>query len=975
MRVPPLPVTILRSIRTNSADGRPGIIEADTDRSPVGWADAAELTSLCGLEREQTALKQSMTRVAGTVLVGRDREHAVVDQLLLDVRSGHSRALVLRGEAGIGKTALLDAIVARATGMAVVRLSGVQSEAEFAYGALYPLWSLLTEEGVSRLPEPQGFALRAAFGVETGTPPNVFLVGLAILNGLADLSEQRSLLLAVDDAHWLDQPSAQTLSFVARRLQAEGIGLVFAAREIGAELEGLLELPIDGLAPEDARRLLGAVLRVDVEEAILERFIAETEGNPLAVLELSSGLASPDPEGMFSRRDPRGVWGHLEDSFQRRIQALNGEAEMLLLIAAAEPSGDPLVFWRAVDLLGLSRDAAGAVREAGLLRVSSSVVFRHPLVRSASYRLASVDARRSVHRALSEAVDPDVDPDRRALHRALAAAGPDEKVAVDLERSAERALKRGGYVAAAGFLERALTLTSDRDRRGSRALAAAEAKLAAGELRPCRDLLSIAEKGPLDALCSVRLEVLRARIAFALGRGRDAPALLLKAAKNLEPLDSTGARDAYLDAMRAVLFAGRFAEDTHLWDVAVAARGVVWPDTPLVPDLLLRAFASLIVDGHSAGAPLAQQAVATLRDDELSAAADLGSLALGAQLAVTLWDEAAYDELTQRQVRLARETGALEALPIVLTNRAITHILAGELPAAVSLVEEIEVISEATGTPLPPYAAVAVAASGPPADALALIDASLQAATDRGEGAAVKWIQLEKAILCNALGRYDDALTAAESAYEGPVLYSTWIVSELIESAVRSGRPERAARAAEDLREMASAVRTDWVLGVDARCRALLADGEIAEDLYDRSIAHLHHTRRPVELARSHLTYGEWLRRRGRRIDARRELRAAREIFDGLGAVAFTDRATRELRATGETVQKRASDVGTCTDLTERESQIARLAAEGLSNREIGQQLFISHRTVGYHLAKVFSKLDVNNRALLRDSLNAAVMS
>ena len=762
---------------------------------------------------------------------------------------------------------------------------------------------------------------------------------------------------------------------MARRLQAEGIGLVFAAREIGAELEGLLELPIDGLAPEDARRLLGAVLRVDVEEAILERFIAETEGNPLAVLELSSGLASPDPEGMFSRRDPRGVWGHLEDSFQRRIQALNGEAEMLLLIAAAEPSGDPLVFWRAVDLLGLSRDAAGAVREAGLLRVSSSVVFRHPLVRSASYRLASVDARRSVHRALSEAVDPDVDPDRRALHRALAAAGPDEKVAVDLERSAERALKRGGYVAAAGFLERALTLTSDRDRRGSRALAAAEAKLAAGELRPCRDLLSIAEKGPLDALCSVRLEVLRARIAFALGRGRDAPALLLKAAKNLEPLDSTGARDAYLDAMRAVLFAGRFAEDTHLWDVAVAARGVVWPDTPLVPDLLLRAFASLIVDGYSAGAPLAQQAVATLRDDELSAAADLGSLALGAQLAVTLWDEAAYDELTQRQVRLARETGALEALPIVLTNRAITHILAGELPAAVSLVEEIEVISEATGTPLPPYAAVAVAASGPPADALALIDASLQAATDRGEGAAVKWIQLEKAILCNALGRYDDALTAAESAYEGPVLYSTWIVSELIESAVRSGRPERAARAAEDLREMASAVRTDWVLGVDARCRALLADGEIAEDLYDRSIAHLHHTRRPVELARSHLTYGEWLRRRGRRIDARRELRAAREIFDGLGAVAFTDRATRELRATGETVQKRASDVGTCTDLTERESQIARLAAEGLSNREIGQQLFISHRTVGYHLAKVFSKLDVNNRALLRDSLNAAVMS
>jgi DNA-binding CsgD family transcriptional regulator len=929
---------------------------------------------MCGREPDQIATKQRITNVAA-VLVGRGREEAVIDQFLLDVGSGHSRALVLRGDPGIGKTALLDEIVARAEGMTVVRSSGVQSEAELAYGALYPLWSRFTDEGVSRLPEPQRLALRAAFGVEMGPPPSVFLVGLAILNGLADLAEHHSLLVVIDDADWLDQPSAQALSFVARRLQAEGVGLVFAARESMAELEGLLELPIVGLAPEDARRLLGTVLRVDVDEAVLQRFIAETEGNPLAVLELSSGLASPDPEGMFDRREPRGLWVQLEDSFQRRIQALNEEAETLLLIAASEPSGDPLVFWRAVDLLGLSRDAAGTLQQAGLLRVDSSVVFRHPLVRSASYRFASVQARRAVHRALAEAVDPDVDPDRRALHQALAAAGPDERVAVDLERSAERALRRGGYAAAAGFFERALTLTSDRDRRGPRALAAAEAKLAAGEPRPSRDLLSIAEKGPLDALGSVQLEVLRARVAFALGRGRDAPALLLKAAKNLEPLDATGARNAYLDAMRAVLFAGRFAEDTQLWDVAVAARGIVKPDTLVVPDLLLKAFASLIVDGYSAGVPLAQEAVAALRRDKSSPAADLGSLVLGAQLAVTLWDEAAYDELTQRQVRIARETGALEVLPIALTNRAITHILAGELASAVSLVEEIEVISEATGTPLPPYAAVAVAANGPPADAHALIDANLQSATDRGEGGAVKWIQLEKAILCNALGRYDDAWTAAESAYEEPVLYSTWIVSELIESGARSGRSARAARAVEHLREMASAVRTDWVLGVEARCRALLTDGEIAEELYHRSITYLGHTRRPVELARSHLTYGEWLRRRGRRMDARRELRAAREIFDGLGSVAFTDRATRELAATGETVQKRPRVAATCTDLTERESQIARLAAEGLSNREIGQQLFISHRTVGYHLAKVFSKLGINNRALLRDSLKRAIVS
>ena len=724
-----------------------------------------------------------------------------------------------------------------------------------------------------------------------------------MLNGLADLAEQQPLLVAVDDANWLDHASAQTLSFVARRLQAEGVGLVFAVRESLAELEGLLELPIVGLAPEDARRLLRSVLRVSVDEAILERFIAETEGNPLAVLELSSGLASPNPEGMFDRPDPRGLWVQLEDSFQRRVQALDAEAGMLLLIAAAEPSGDPILFWRAVDLLGLRHDAAGALQEAGLLRVGSRVAFRHPLVRSASYRFASVDARRSAHRALSEAVDPAVDPDRRALHRALAAPGPDEEVAVELERSADRAFRRGGYAAAASFLERALTLTSDRDRRGSRARAAAEAKLAAGEPRPAQDLLSIAEKGPLGALDSVQVEVLRARIAFAVGRGRDAPALLLKAAKNLEPLDPVGARDTYLDAMRAVLFSGPFAVDTHLRDVAVAARGVVWPETPRVPDLLLRAFASLIVDGYAAGASLAQQTVAALRHDEFPAAEDLGWLVLGAQLAVTLWDEAAYDDLTRRQVRRARETGALEVLPIALTNRAIAHILAGELTAAMAIVEEIEVVSEATGTPLPPYAAVAVAANGAPADARALFDASLEAATDRGEGGAVKWIQLEKAILCNALGRYEEAWIAAASAYEDPVLYSTWVVSELIESAARSGRPERAARAAADLGEMASAVRTDWVLGVDTRCRGLLAEGERAEDLYRRSIDHLQRTRRPVELARSHLAYGEWLRRRGRRIDARGQLRVAREMFDGLGAVAFTDRATRELAATGETIQ------------------------------------------------------------------------
>jgi len=913
-----------------------------------------------------------MTSAATRSLWGRQRERAALGQLLFDVRSGRGRALVLRGEPGIGKTTLLDDLRARADDVVLVCGAGVESEAELAFAGLHQLCSQMIEEKLDLLPHPQREAIRIAFGERVGGTPNPFLLGLAVLNRLADVAEDRPVLCLVDDAQWLDRATAQTLAFVARRLDAEPVGIVFAVREPIAQLDGLPELVVPGLAPEDARDLLRTVLTAPLDQAVRERFIAEAHGNPLALLELSRGLTAAELEEAFDRRDSRGLWRRLEESFQHRVQELSADARMLLLIAAAEPVGDPVLFWHAADRLGVPRDAAGSLEESGLLQLGAKLAFRHPLVRSAAYRLAAMGARRLVHRALAEVTHPERDPDRRAWHQALAAPGPDEQVAGELERCADRAQARGGYAAEAAFLERALTLTADLDRRGARALAAARASLAAGEPRTCRDLLSITESGQLDKRGSAEVEVLRARLAFSLGRGSEAPALLLKAAKSLEPLDPIGARDTYLDAMRAVLFAGRFARDTDLRDVAVAARGVVWPDVPRVPDLLLRAFATLIADGYAAGTPLSRRTVAALRHDESLTTRDLGWLVLGAQLAVTLWDQDGYEELTRRQLRLAREAGALDVLPIVLTNRAITHILAGELTAAASLVKEIEVVSEATGIPLPPYAAVATAVYGQPADALTLIDASLQAAMDRGEDGAVKWIELEKAILCNALGRYEEAWTAAASVYTEPVLYSTWIGSELIESAARSGHPERAARALENLREMASAAGTDWVLGVAARCRALLGGGETCEGLYRASIGHLQRTRQLVELARSHLVYGEWLRREGRRIDARQELRTAREMFDAIGAVAFTDRAARELAATGETFRKRPSESGLGSTLTVREAQIARLAADGLSNREIGEHLFISHRTVGYHLGRVFSKLDVANRAQLHRALDRA---
>lgn len=905
-------------------------------------------------------------------LLGRQRERAVLNQLLSDVRSGRSRVLVLRGEPGIGKTALLDDLCARADDVVLVRGAGAESEAELAFAGLHQMCSQMIQGKLDLLPLPQREAIRIAFGESAGGIPNPFLLGLAVLNRLADVAADQPVLCLVDDAQWLDRATAQTLAFVARRLDAEAVGIVFAVREPVGQLDGLPELVVPGLESEDARDLLATALTGPVDPSVRERFVAETGGNPLALLELSRGLTAAGLEDAFDRRDSRGLWVRLEESFQHRVEGLNADARMLLLIAAAEPAGDPVLLWRAADLLGVPRDAAGSLEESGLLRVGAKVEFRHPLVRSAAYRLAGLGARRGVHKALAEVTDSELDPDRRAWHRALAAPGPDERVAVELERSAGRAQARGGYAAEAAFVERALALTADFDRRGARALAAARARLAAGEPRTARDLLSIAERGPLDKLASVQLEVLRARIAFAVGRGGDAPALLLKAAQSLEPLDPIGARDAYLDTIGAVWFAGPFAEDTHLRDVAMAARGVAWPDTPAAPDLLLRTFATLILDGYAAGTRSWQQTVAALRDGEFSSPRDLGWLVLGTQLAVTRWDEDAWDELARRALRLARDTGALDVLPIVLTNRACVHVLAGELAAAASLVEEIEVVSEATGIPVPPYAAVAAAVFGQPGDAFTLIDASLQAATERGEGRAVRFLQFMKAILCNALGRYEDAWTAAAFAYADPSFYSTEIVTELIESAARSGRPERAAGALESLREAASAAGTDWVLGVQARCRALLGDGQTAENLYRASIGHLQRARRPVELARSHLVYGEWLRREGRRIDARQQLRIAREMFDAIGAVAFTDRAAQELAATGETVRKRPGDGGPGSGLSVREAQIARLAADGLSNREIGEQLFISYRTVGYHLGRVFSKLDVANRAQLHNALDRA---
>jgi DNA-binding CsgD family transcriptional regulator len=895
----------------------------------------------------------------------------VLDRLVEDVRAGQSRALVLRGEAGVGKTALLDYLQGRASGCRIARAAGVESEMELPFAGLHQLCAPMLHR-LGRLPGPQGDALGAAFGLRDGDAPDRFLVGLAVLSLLSDVAEEHPLICVLDDAQWLDRASAQAFAFVTRRLMAESVAVVFAVRESSndQDLTGLPELQIPGLADRDARALLESVLAGPLDERVRDRFVAETRGNPLALVELPRGLTPAQLAGGFALPGSIPLSGRIEASFQRRLDALPADTRRLLQLAAADPAGDPVVLWRAAQRLAIGNQAAGPAAEAGLLEIGARVLFRHPLVRSAAYRSASLQERQAVHRALAEATDPRLDPDRRAWHRAQAAPEPDEDVAAELERSAGRAQARGGLAAAAAFLQRAVTLTVDPARRANRALAAAQSKHQAGAPDTALELLAMAQAGPLDELQQARAELLRAQITFAVTRGRDAPPLLLAAAKRLEPLDATLARETYLDAFSAALFAGRLARGGGVRDVAEAVLAADWGESsrrsPLACDLLLAGLAILTTQGYAAAATTLKGALRAFRDEPLSEEDALRWLWLACRIARALGDDASWAELTDRQVQLARNAGALSLLPIALIERFGVQLFVGDLEAAASLVAEAEAVVEATGSQLAPQGAIALAAwRGHEAEASALIQASRQDVERRGEGLWLIATEWASAVLFNGLGRYEDALAAAEQAAEDPheLGVSTWVPTEIIEAAVRSGDPERAVGPLQRLQEISRAAGTDWALGVEARSRALLSEGEAAERLYLEAIERLGRTRIRVALARAQLLYGEWLRRQGRRMDAREQLRIAHQLYNSMGMEGFAERARRELLATGETVRKRS--VETRGELTAQELEIARLAKNGLSNQEIGSRLFISARTVKYHLGKVFTKLDISSRAQL----------
>jgi DNA-binding CsgD family transcriptional regulator len=905
-----------------------------------------------------------MVATPASGFLDRTGEREVLARLLAHVREGQSAVLVIRGEAGIGKTALLRHAARNASGFRVAQVTGVEAEMELPFAGIHQLCAPLLDHR-DALPQPQQNALNVALGLASGEVPDRFLVGVAVLGLLSAAADERPLLCLVEDAQWLDAASGVILGFIARRLLAESVAIVVSVREPNTrhDFDGLPELLLNGLADEHARALLMRAVPGRLDDPVRDRIVAETRGNPLALLDLPRSMSAAELAGGFEPLAATDLPRHLEDHYLERAGELPEATQRLLLLAAAEPIGDATLVWRAAEALGIERSSLAPAEDAQLVEVGARVRFRHPLVRSAVYRAAVLSERRAAHRALAEATDADTDPDRRAWHRAHAAVGVDEEVAAELERSAGRARARGGAAADAAFLAYAAELTPDPADRGRRALAAAQAKFDAAASDAALDLLATAELAPLDELQRAWLERLRAEITFARTRGKDAPALLLHAARRLESLDAAMARETHLEAMAAAMFAGRLGDQPGLREAAEAA--LTAPEPPQPPraiDLLLDGLATRFTEGYSAGLPPLRRALGAFRDLEGLTPRDVRWLWLACRLAQDLWDDELWDVLATGGLRVARETGALSVLPIAATYRASLHVHAGDFGAASSLIEEADAITQATDMAPLKYASLMLAAwRGNEADGLELIEAGRLEATARGEGMGLGVIDWATALLYNGRGRYAEALAAAERgcAHDDVGLFA-WALVELIEAGDRSGVTDAASAALDRLIGRTQASGTDWALGIEAGSRALLSDGSDAEGLHREAVDRLARTRGAVHLARARLLYGEWLRRENRRVDAREELRAAHELFSGMGAEGFAERARHELLATGETARKRADDARGV--LTPQEAHIARLAREGLSNPEIGAQLFISPRTVQYHLRKVFLKLDITSR-------------
>lgn len=909
------------------------------------------------------------------VLLGRRREQQQLAGLLGGAREGHSAVLVLRGDAGIGKTALVDAVLAQGGEFRVIRSSGAESEMELAYAGIQQVCAPLAEL-FGRLPKPQRTALEVALGISEGSePPDQLLVGLALLTLLAEAGTHQPTVCVIDDAHWIDRASMQALAFAARRLLADRVVVLFATRRPVESLAGLHELVLGGLSDDDAAALLELLLPGRLSDRARASIIAESGGNPLALIELHSALGPAELAGGYGLAQAKSVSSRIELTYLQQFRTLPLPTRTLLLIAAAEPAGEPAWLWDAASRLGIGVDAAAPAEIAGLVSLNGRIRFRHPLVRSAIYGNAPLSERRRVHEALGWAITDPPAAEYRTWHRAHAASAPDENLAAELVYAAEQARKRGGIAAAAAFLAEAVGATPDPEMRARRALQAAQAKLEAGALDTAGELLDRAAALTDDESVNANADLVRAKIAFAVRRGRDGPPLLLAAAQRLSSVGSAMTRETYLEALMSALIVGRLA--AHYASSPVSIARAAEPHLPAAGtatgsvDKFLAGLVVRLTDGYAAAAPLLKDAVAEyLRElDGGTAAPHWHDITM--RVCLDLFDLDTYNMLTIRQLDMLRASGQLTLVTAPLATYAGMCVTVGEFGKAAAALDELEVIATATNTPphrvIGPYLA---AYRGQDKRCLEDADATIKESTTRGEGTDVTVALYATAILHNGLAQYSLALAACTTALEyDDIGMGVYLLVETVEAATRCGETAVAADALARLTLRAHASGTGTAHGVAARSRALAADASDPEAIdaeYRSALTHLKSSAAVVYRARTHLVYGEWLRRVSRRAEARIQLRIAYDMFADMGAEGFAARARRELQATGEPVHKRTDQHGTPVALTAQERQITRLVREGYTNSEIGAQLFISPRTVEWHLGRVFAKVGVSSRRELR---------
>jgi DNA-binding CsgD family transcriptional regulator/tetratricopeptide (TPR) repeat protein len=903
-------------------------------------------------------------------LLNREEELAALNDLLEAAQAGRGGALVLRGEFGVGLSALMESAVRSAPSMRVARIRGVRAERDLDFAAAHQLCASMLDL-LEALPGPQREVLASAFGLSEGRGVDRFRVGLALLMLLSKAAEEQPLLCAIDDTQWLDSASAEALAFVARRLDRQGIALVIAVHEpiVGrAPFAGIDELEVRALPPDASSKLLGSVVAGPLDGSVRDRLLEEAAGNPLALVRLPGQLTPEQLAGLAGLPEMLPVGDRLQERFLAAMADMPAETQTLLLLAATEPDGTANLLWSAAASLGLSAQAGAPAEAAGVLRIGQRVTFRHPLTRLAIYGSATVAERQRIHQALAGALDPAVDPERRAWHRAAASLAPDEDVAAELEVAAARHKGARDDAAAAALLERAAELTPDAIRRYGRTLAAAQAALAAGALGRAAALLDRASPEPLDELQRAQTARLRGVIGLALGRGADRATMLLRAARALEPVDLRLARDSHVEALEVAIYTGRLGSDRGLRETAEAARSAPRPPASQmgVADLLLDGLALLITAGHAAAVPTIRRAIQSLRTAD-----EPRWLPLGALAAVEIWDDEALHDLTSRQVELTGAARARTSVPFLLNQLGdVDAVVTGRFGTTTAPFAEQRELASAIGHRLTapaitPAELIASAWRGRSTEARDLAEEYMREAFARELGLYVAVAHFAIAVLELGLGRYEAALTAARTVCaESGLFVVTSALPDLIEAAVRAGEREAAVAAVAQLSARAAPSGTDWALGTLARSRALLEDGTQAEALYREAIEHLRRSRAAPQLARAHLVYGEWLRRERRRREAREQLRTARDMFIFMGAQAFAERARVELTATGEHARRPVADDPTEL-LTAQEAQIARLVSDGATNAAIAAQLFISPRTVEYHLHKTFRKLGVSSRTQL----------